>query len=42
MELFIVTTIIALLAAASVAGLTHDSRDSADWRPSHQGERRRR
>ncbi|MFY1652658.1 hypothetical protein ACN27J_17390 [Solwaraspora sp. WMMB762] len=39
MELLIVVSIILLLAAASAAGLTRDSRDSADWRPSRDGDR---
>ncbi|ROO62829.1 hypothetical protein EDC02_4825 [Micromonospora sp. Llam0] len=42
MELLIVVSIILLLAAASAAGLTQDSRDSADWRPSRDGDRRPR
>ena len=28
-----------LLLIASVAGLTADTRDSADWKPSHAGTR---
>ncbi len=28
-----------LLAAASAAGLTADTRDSADWKPTHDGRR---
>jgi hypothetical protein len=26
-----------LLTIASIAGLTADSRDSADWKPTHEG-----
>ena len=41
MELLVVLFFV-LLAAASVTGLTADSRDSADWKPSADGVRSRR
>ncbi|WP_255628955.1 hypothetical protein [Jidongwangia harbinensis] len=42
MELLIVVLFFALIALASALGLTADSRDSADWKPSHQGARESR
>jgi hypothetical protein len=36
-ELVVVFTLFAILALASVLGLTADSRDSADWKPSQNG-----
>jgi hypothetical protein len=38
MELVVVLFFV-LLALASAFGLTADSRDSADWKPSHAGTR---
>ena len=34
---FIIFAILLLLAVASAAGLTADSRDSADWQPRNGG-----
>ncbi|MDG4768471.1 hypothetical protein O7632_30900 [Solwaraspora sp. WMMD406] len=42
MELFVVVLFFVLLGVASAAGLTRDSRDSADWRPSRDGSRQPR
>lgn len=39
MELVVVFSLFALLALASMLGLTADSRDSADWKPSQGGRR---
>jgi hypothetical protein len=39
MELLVVFAIIALLGIASALGLSFDSRDGADWRPSDGGRR---
>lgn len=39
MELLILLVIFSLLALASALGLTADSRDSADWKPSNDGRR---
>jgi hypothetical protein len=39
MELLILIAFFLILAAASAAGLTADSRDSADWKPSERGHR---
>jgi hypothetical protein len=38
MEIVIVLFFV-LLATASALGLTADTRDSADWKPSHSGAR---
>ena len=37
MEFLVLLVFFALLAAASVAGLTADSRDGADWTPTVDG-----
>nr|MDT0662641.1 hypothetical protein [Micromonospora sp. DSM 115978] len=37
MELLVLIAFLILLAAASAAGLTADSRDSADWKPTEHG-----
>jgi hypothetical protein len=42
MELVVVVLFFALIALASALGLTADSRDSADWKPSHHGARESR
>jgi hypothetical protein len=39
MELVFFLTLFVLLAVASMLGLTADSRDSADWKPSLGGRR---
>jgi hypothetical protein len=39
MELVVMTTLFVLLAVASMLGLTADSRDSADWKPTSGGRR---
>ncbi|MEV6693260.1 hypothetical protein AB0M35_17500 [Micromonospora sp. NPDC051196] len=39
MEFLFVLFLLLSLAAASAAGLTTDSRDSADWKPSDGGRR---
>jgi hypothetical protein len=39
MEIFVFATLFVLLALASMLGLTADSRDSADWKPSRGGHR---
>jgi hypothetical protein len=39
MELVVVVLFFVLIGLASSLGLTADSRDSADWKPSHQGAR---
>jgi len=39
MEILLFLLFIVILAAASAAGLTADSRDSADWKPSDDGRR---
>ncbi|MDT0531311.1 hypothetical protein RM555_20190 [Micromonospora sp. DSM 115977] len=39
MEIFLFLFFFVLLALASAAGLTADSRDSADWKPSDDGRR---
>jgi hypothetical protein len=39
MELVVVVLFFVLLGLASSLGLTTDSRDSADWKPSNHGER---
>jgi hypothetical protein len=39
MELVAVLVLFALLALASALGLTADTRDSADWKPSRGGYR---
>jgi hypothetical protein len=39
MELVVMTTLFVLLAVASMLGLTADSRDSADWKPTAGGRR---
>ncbi|MEH1099253.1 hypothetical protein [Micromonospora sp. CPCC 205561] len=39
MEILLFLFFFVLLAVASVAGLTADSRDSADWKPSDDGRR---
>jgi len=39
MELVVISTLFVLLALASAFGLTADSRDSADWKPSQGGRR---
>lgn len=39
MELLVVLAFIALVGIASALGWSADSRDSADWRPSHWGRR---
>ncbi|MEV4198085.1 hypothetical protein [Micromonospora globbae] len=40
MEFLLILLFVVLLAAASAAGLTADSRDSADWQPTDGGCRR--
>ena len=42
MELLVVLLFFVLIALASALGLTADSRDSADWKPSHAGARESR
>jgi hypothetical protein len=37
-----ITAFIAILNGLAIAGKVHDSRDSADWRPSDDGVRRPR
>lgn len=37
MELVLLVAFFVLLALASAVGLTADTRDSADWKPSHGG-----
>jgi hypothetical protein len=39
MELFILLAFLLLLALAGAAGLTKDTRDSADWKPTDDGRR---
>ena len=39
MELIVIPTLFVLLAVASMLGLTADSRDSADWKPTQGGRR---
>ncbi|MEU4551613.1 hypothetical protein [Micromonospora violae] len=39
MEFLFLLLFLVLLAAASAAGLTVDSHDSADWKPSDDGRR---
>ncbi|WP_328655513.1 hypothetical protein OG598_28645 [Micromonospora sp. NBC_00330] len=39
MEFLFILLFLVLLAAASAAGLTVDSHDSADWKPSDDGRR---
>lgn len=39
MEILLFLFFFVLLALASAAGLTADSRDSADWKPSDDGRR---
>ncbi|MDM4721283.1 hypothetical protein QTQ03_17345 [Micromonospora sp. WMMA1363] len=39
MEFLLFLLFFILLAAASAAGLTADSRDSADWKPTNGGRR---
>jgi hypothetical protein len=39
MELVVISVLFILLALASMLGLTADSRDSADWKPTHGGHR---
>ncbi|MGW4498658.1 hypothetical protein ACWENR_08570 [Micromonospora sp. NPDC004336] len=39
MEFLFLLLFVALLAVASVAGLTADSRDSADWKATDDGRR---
>ncbi|MEV4658965.1 hypothetical protein [Micromonospora sp. NPDC049301] len=39
MEFLLFLLFLVLLAGASAAGLTTDSRDSADWKPSDDGRR---
>jgi hypothetical protein len=39
MEIVVVLLFFVLLAVASAAGLTADSRDSADWKPTDDGVR---
>ncbi|HYN95688.1 MAG TPA: hypothetical protein VES42_17735 [Pilimelia sp.] len=39
MELLLLIVLFALLSLASAVGWTADSRDSADWKPSHAGQR---
>jgi hypothetical protein len=42
MELLVVVLFLVLLAAASAAGVTADSRDGADWTASADGRRQPR
>jgi hypothetical protein len=42
MELLVLLAFFLLLALASALGWTADSRDSADWKSSNEGQRRRR
>jgi hypothetical protein len=42
MELFVFLAFLIVLAAASMAGLTADSRDSADWAATVDGQRQPR
>lgn len=39
MELLLLLLFLVVLAVASAAGLTADSHDSADWKPTDQGRR---
>ncbi|MET8254110.1 hypothetical protein [Micromonospora sp. NPDC005197] len=39
MEFLLLLLFLVLLVAASAAGLTADSHDSADWKPSEDGRR---
>ncbi|TDB70376.1 hypothetical protein [Micromonospora sp. KC723] len=39
MEFLLLVLFLVALAAASAAGLTADTRDSADWKPTDQGRR---
>jgi hypothetical protein len=39
MELLVLLVFISLLGLASALGLTTDSRDSADWKPTDDGQR---
>jgi hypothetical protein len=39
MELLFFLAFVVLLSVASALGWTADSRDSADWKPSHEGRR---
>jgi hypothetical protein len=39
MELVFIAVLFILLALASMLGLTADSRDSADWKPTQGGRR---
>ena len=41
MEIFVLAFLV-LIALASALGVVSDSRDSADWKPSHQGVREAR
>ncbi len=41
MEIFVLAFLV-LIALASAFGIVSDSRDSADWKPSHQGVREAR
>jgi hypothetical protein len=40
MEILVLFAVLLLLALASAAGLTADTRDSADWKPTDDGWRR--
>ncbi|MEV0396071.1 hypothetical protein [Polymorphospora rubra] len=39
MEFFVLLVFVGLLALASVVGVTSDTRDSADWKPTDEGQR---